>query len=114
MVKENIYVPEQGDIIFMDYEKGTTGHEQVGRRSGLVVSSKMINNFVGICFLCPITNTDRGLPFQVNITKNKTTGVIMCEQMKSYDFKKRKAKFVEKINNFELEETLEILRGFLL
>ena len=86
MVKEK-YIPEQGDIIFLDYESNTTGHEQKGRRPALVVSDYELNQFTKMAFVCPITNSGKEYPFRVSLSKkHKTTGLIMCEQMKACDF----------------------------
>ena len=37
------YVPEQGDIIFLEFDP-QTGHEQTGTRPALVVSNNTYNN----------------------------------------------------------------------
>jgi mRNA interferase MazF len=42
----------------------------------------------------------------------KTTGVIMCEQVKALDIYARKASFYEKVPKEILEEVIDILVGF--
>lgn len=58
------YIPRQGDIIKMNFNP-TLGHEQQGRRQALVVGNDSYNNFAqGVAMVCPITNTNKGIPIQ--------------------------------------------------
>ena len=41
------YVPERGDVVWIDFAP-QSGHEQAGRRPGLVVSPKGYNKKVGL------------------------------------------------------------------
>ncbi len=62
--------------------------------------------------ICPISNSSRTFPLHVplnNITR--TTGVIMCEQVKSLDISARKAKFLEKAPQNIINEVVDILIG---
>ncbi|WP_231717222.1 type II toxin-antitoxin system PemK/MazF family toxin [Desulfosarcina ovata] len=68
----------------------------MGRRPALVVSKDLFNRSTGLAIVCPVTNTDRGFPFHVAIPRNsKLTGFIMVEQVKSVDFRARRAKRIE-------------------
>ena len=104
------YVPKQGDIIAITFDP-QSGHEQKGRRPALVVSKDLFNRSTGLAIVCPITNTERGFPFHVPIPKNgKLTGFIMVEQVKSVDFRVRRAKRIEQHSDDELlSEVLSIL-----
>src|SRR5437762_12302024 len=89
------YVPKQGDFVIVNFDP-QSGHEQKGRRPGLVVSKTEFNRHTGLAFLCPVTNTPRNFPFHVPISAaSKLTGYIMVEQTRSLDYASRKAKFVE-------------------
>ncbi len=55
------YLPEQGDIVFLEFES-QAGQEQKGRRPAFVVSNNTFNKFTKMAIVCPITNTDRGYP----------------------------------------------------
>lgn len=106
------YTPEQGDIVTLEFDP-QAGHEQKGRRPGLVVSNKTFNDFTGIAIVCPITRTNRGFPLHVSLDERTvTTGVIMCEQAKSLDIKARNAVYKEKAPADIVEEVLDILLGF--
>lgn len=112
MVVKEEYIPTQGDIVQLNYDSNLIGNEQRGRRPGLVISEQKLNDFTSLCMICPITNNKKCFPFQVELSHNqKTKGIIMCEQLKSINFRERKIKFLEKIKPKELEEVLEIMQG---
>jgi len=90
------YVPEQGDIILIEFDP-QTGHEQKGRRPAFVVSNNTFNKFTNLAIVCPITNTNREFPLHVPLdNRTKTSGAIMCEQAKSLDISARNSLFLEK------------------
>jgi mRNA interferase MazF len=103
------YVPKKGDFIAVTFDP-QSGHEQRGRRPALVVSNTLFNQRTGLAIVCPITNTDRGYPFHVAITDNPDVrGFVMVEQVKSIDFRARKAKVIGKSSDDVLDEVLSIL-----
>jgi len=105
------YIPDQGDIVFLEFDP-QAGHEQRGRRPALVVSNSIFNQFTNMAIVCPITNTNRGFPLHVPLDgRTKTTGVIMCEQAKSLDILARSAVFVEPSPQDILEEVVDIIIG---
>ena len=107
------YIPEQGDIIMLEFDP-QTGHEQKGIRPAIVVSNKVFNNFTKMSVVCPITNTNRGFPLHVQLdNRTMTTGVIMCEQVKSLDISARNAAFKEKAPTDIIEEVVDVLLGFM-
>lgn len=106
------YKPMQGDIIFLNFDP-QIGHEQRGRRPALIVSNNTFNSFTGIGVVCPITNTNREIPIHVSLDdRTKTTGVVMCDQVKSLDIRMRNAEFVEKVPEDILAEVIDIIVGF--
>lgn len=107
------YTPEQGDIITMEFDP-QAGREQKGKRPALVVSNNTFNSFTKIAMVCPITNTNREFPLHVPLDgRTRTTGVIMCEQVKSLDISARGANIVEKAPQDIVEEVVDILFGFI-
>lgn len=103
------YVPRKGDFIALTFDP-QFGHEQSGRRPALVVSNDLFNRHTGLCIVCPITNTQRDHPFHVSIPASRSvTGFVMVEQVKSIDFRSRKAKRIEKSPEHVLQEALSIL-----
>ena len=102
------YQPSQGDIIILDFNP-QAGHEQAGRRPALIVSNAQYHKYTnGLALVCPVTNTLTPFPLHVPLdTRAKTTGVIMCEQMKALDLSARRAEFVELLPEDLLHEVME-------
>ena len=104
---------EQGDIIYLDFDP-QSGHEQRGRRPALVLSNNVYNRFHNLLMVCPITNTDRGLPFHVKLdSRSRTTGVIMCDQARTLDVQARNGEFVEKAPSDLVEEAVDLVISFI-
>jgi len=103
------YVPKKGDFIALTFDP-QTGHEQKGRRPALVVSNTLFNQKTGMAVACPLTNTDRRVPFHVAVPHDCIlTGFVMADQVKSLDYAARSAKFIEKAPPELLDEVLAIL-----
>jgi mRNA interferase MazF len=103
------YIPKQGDIVAITFDP-QSGHEQKGRRPAYVVSKDLFNQSTGMAIVCPITKTDRAFPFHVPIPKSSgLTGFIMVEQVKSVDFRSRRAKRIEHGNDELLSDVLSII-----
>lgn len=106
------YMPKQGDIIYLDFDP-QAGHEQKGRRPAIVISNNTFNKFTKAAIVCPITNTNRGIPIHVVLdSRTRTVGVIMCDQVKALDVLKRNASFVEQIPDDILVEVVNIVNSF--
>jgi mRNA interferase MazF len=100
------YIPKRGDFIRLNFNP-QAGHEQKGNRPALVVSHSIFNKKMGFVFVCPISNTKRKNPFYVAIPKGKNvTGVIMADQLRSLDYKYRKAALIRKCSEELLQEVL--------
>ena len=103
------YIPKQGDIIAVTFDP-QSGHEQKGRRPALVISKELFNRNTGMAIVCPVTHTDRAYPFHVPVSSgSKITGFVMVEQVKSVDFRSRKAKKIECVSDDLLSEVLSLL-----
>jgi mRNA interferase MazF len=101
--------PQKGDFVAVTFDP-QSGHEQKGRRPTLVVSNTLFNKHTGLVLVCPITNTDRHFPFHVAVTNHPdVTGFVMVEQVKSIDFRARKAKLIGRASRSLLEEVLSLL-----
>lgn len=90
------YIPKRGDFIRLNFDP-QAGHEQMGSRPALVVSHTSFNRKMGFVFACPVSTTKRKNPFYVAIpTGRKVAGVIMADQLRSLDYRTRKAVFISK------------------
>ena len=103
------YVPEKGDFITPSFDP-QAGHEQKGRRPGLVISNYLFNQATGFAIACPITNTDRKIPFHLPVPRaSSLTGFVMVEQVKSIDYRARTARFVEKASAQFVEDVIALI-----
>lgn len=85
------YTPDRGDIVWLHLDP-RIGHEQAGRRPALVITPRSYNGKVGLALFCPITSRAKGFPFEVEIPAGtKVQGVVLCDQVKSLDWRARGA-----------------------
>jgi mRNA interferase MazF len=85
------YVPERGDAVWITLDP-QAGHEQAGRRPALVLSPAAYNGRVRLALLCPITGQVKGYPFEVALpARLAVAGVVLADQVKSLDWRARKA-----------------------
>jgi mRNA interferase MazF len=107
------YVPERGDAIWLTFSP-QTGHEQAGRRPALVLSPRSYNEKVGLMICCPITNQQKGYPFEVALPKDMdVTGVVLSDQVKSLDWQVRNADFIKRIPDEVVADVLAKLNTLL-
>ena len=100
------HIPERGDIVWLEFDP-QAGHEQDGHRPAMVVSPKAYNEKVGLALFCPITSTIKGYPFEVVLPENhEVSGAILSDQIKSLDWRVRKAKLLGIAPQDVLEEVL--------
>lgn len=103
------YTPRKGDFVALTFDP-RSGHEQKGRRPALVVSNDLFNERTGLALVCPVTNTDRRIPFHIPVPRESVlTGFVMVDQVKSVDFAARRAKFIERAPAALLAEVLAVL-----
>lgn len=100
---------KQGDIIKVSFDPNS-GHEQAGYRPALVVSNNEFMKRTKLAIVCPITNTDNSFPLHVTLdTRTSTTGVILCEHVRTLDLQSRKSRFVEKVPDDILKLVTDII-----
>ena len=89
-----VYVPERGDVVRISFHP-QAGHEQAGRRPAVILSPGRYNGPVGLALLCPITNQRKGYPFEVGLPSGLgVTGVVLADQVKSLDWRVRRAELM--------------------
>lgn len=100
---------DQGDIIKVNFNP-QKGHEQAGYRPALVVSNNFFNEKTNLVIACPITNTDNYFPLHVRLDeRTETSGVILCEHVKTLDLKARGFKYVEKLPTDIFSKVVDVL-----
>jgi mRNA interferase MazF len=100
------YVPDRGDIIWLDFNP-QRGHEQSGRRPSITISPLAYNRRVGLGLFCPITSRIKGYPFEVRCEGSDVDGVILADQVKSFDWRKRRISYIERATENAIAETLK-------
>ncbi len=96
------YVPNSGEIVWLYFEP-QAGHEQSGHRPALVLSPAAYNGRTSLMLCCPMTTQVKGYPFEVVVAGIKPN-VVLADQVKSLDWKARKARLKGKVSAAELSE----------
>lgn len=101
-----IYVPDRGDIVYLNFSPHQ-GREQGYARPAIILSPALYNQMSSLALMCPITNQSKGLRFEVPLLDGmQTTGVVLSDQVKSFDWKARQVRFVEKAPTELIDEVL--------
>jgi len=88
------YVPDQGHAIWLTFDP-QTGHEQAGRRPAVVLTPAAYNRRIGLVLVCPVTSQVKGYPFEAPLPQGlPVSGVALSDQVKSADWRARKAAFI--------------------
>lgn len=107
------YVPDRGDVVCLDFVP-QSGHEQSGRRPALVLSPRAYNEKVGLGIFCPITTKVKGYPFESRIPAGTgVEGAVLSDQIKSLDWRARKASLLCRMPQEVVEDCLEMLRALI-
>ena len=113
MVAAMEYVPDRGDVIWITLNP-QAGHEQAGRRPAVVLSPAAYNGKVGLAVLCPVTRQAKRYPFEVQIPGGlNVEGVILADQVKSLDWRARRAELACQLPDETIAEVLRKLNTLL-
>jgi mRNA interferase MazF len=103
------YVPRRGDVVWLQFDP-RAGHEQADRRPALVLSPESYNGRIGLALLCPITSQVKEYPFEVALPAGSTiSGVVLSDQVKSLDWRARRADLIQTVPPRVTEEVLQKL-----
>ncbi len=106
-------VPDRGDVVWLTFSP-QAGHEQAGRRPAVVLSPAAYNAKVGLALFCPITTRVKGYPFEVALPEGfPVGGVILADQVRSLDWRARRAEVVARLADEVVEEVLQKLETLL-
>lgn len=113
MVRRKPYVPDRGDLIWLEFDP-QTGREQAGHRPALVLSPKAYNQATSLALACPVTSKVKGYPFETPLPSGlKVTGVVLSDQIKSLDWRARKATFAGQVPTEMITDVLAKLETLL-
>jgi mRNA interferase MazF len=89
--------PARGDLVWLDFDP-QAGREQAGRRPAIILSEADFNDLTGFAVVCPITNQSKDYAFEVPLPEGLPfTGVVLTDQLKSLDVRKRKLRIIGSI-----------------
>jgi mRNA interferase MazF len=91
------YVPEAGDIVWLNFTP------QAGHRPALVLSPAAYNDKTSLMICCPMTTQIKNYPFEVLIA-GTPENVVLADQVKSLDWRSRKATRKGTVSAEELAE----------
>lgn len=96
------YVPDAGDIVWIHFDP-QAGHEQARHRPAVVLSPARYNASAGLMLCCPTTTKIKGYPFEVKLA-TRPPSVALADQVKSFDWRARKARKKGNASAAELAE----------
>jgi len=104
------YIPEQGDIIWLNFDP-SSGKEIMKRRPAYVVSRKLFNEHTGLALVAPISSTIRGIKLEVVLNEGSNTqGAILIHQLKSLDFLEHDVEFIEHTTPSIIKQVKALIR----
>ena len=113
MLRKRRYVPDRGNSVWVSLTP-QAGHEQAGRRPAVVLSPESYNGKVGLALFCPITSRVKVYPFEVRIPEGQeVSGVVLSDQIKSLDWRPRRAEFICDLPSATIGEVMAKARGLL-
>ncbi len=113
MVKQTMYCPDRGDIVWLSFSP-VKGHEQKGKRPALCISPKSYNKKTNLGLFCPITSNVKHYPFEVNLGANfPVKGVVLSDQVKCLDWENRSSTFITKVDKNIMNEVLSKIHTLL-
>lgn len=95
------WIPDAGDIVWLNFDP-QAGHEQAGHRPAVVLSPASYNAPTGLLLCVPMTTRAKGYRFEVPIAAGRA-GVAFADQVKSFDWRARKAAKKGRASEAELE-----------
>lgn len=100
------FVPGRGDVVWLVFDP-QAGHEQAGKRPALVISPREYNRRVGLALVCPVTTRVKGYPFEVLLPQGvKAEGAVLSDQVKSLDWRARKAQHLCSVPREVMDEVV--------
>ena len=105
------HVPDAGDLVWIRFDP-QAGHEQAGHRPAVVLSPAAYNAKTSLMVCCPMTLQIKNYPFEVLIA-GAGPSVVLADQVKSLDWRKRRAKRKGRVSAAELEEVRAKVRALI-
>ncbi len=104
------YVPDAGDIVWLQFTP-QAGHEQAGHRPALVLSPASYNAKTSLMLCCPLTSQAKNYPFEAPVAESGS--VVLADQVKSLDWRSRRAKLKGRVTADVLTEVRAKVRALI-
>jgi mRNA interferase MazF len=88
------------------------GHEQTGHAPAVVLSPASYNGKTGLMVCCPLTTRIKGYPFEVALA-SQAGSAVLSDQVKSLDWRARRASPKGKVSDQELRQVRGKLRALI-
>lgn len=105
------HVPDAGDIVWIDSDP-QKGDGQAGHRPAVILSPAAYNGRAGLIVCCPTTTRIKGYPFEVALSGRKAS-VALADQVRSFDWRARRATRKGRVTAAELAEIRDKLRALI-
>ena len=105
------YVPDAGDIVWISFSP-QAGHEQAGHRPAVVLTPATYNAKTSLMVCCPMTAQIKNYPFEV-VVAGESPSAVLADQVKSLDWRKRRARRKGMISATELAEVRAKIRALI-
>ncbi|MCC8372298.1 MAG: endoribonuclease MazF [Rickettsia endosymbiont of Pseudomimeciton antennatum] len=103
------FIPERGDVVWLNFEP-QKGREIQKTRPAVVLSPYKYNLKSGLALFVPITSQIKGYPFEVMINFEQIKGVVLCDQVRSMDWRIRIATKILTLDKILINAILSKLR----
>jgi mRNA interferase MazF len=109
-VSKRTYFPDRGDLIQINFQPAA-GREIDKRRPAIVLSSLGYNRQIGLCVAVPLSTDLTPGPFWIPMPSGHLPrpSLILCDYVKSFDYRERSAAFVAKLPKPLVDEIVSTL-----
>ena len=99
----------RGDIVWIDFSP-TKGHEQHSKRPAVVLSPENYNKKSCLIIVAPITNKQKGYPFEVDVDSKNISEVVLTDQIRTIDWQARNVQKAGKVSKNTMNKISHHLR----
>jgi len=104
-----MFIPERGDVVWLSFEP-QKGKEIQKTRPAVVLTPSKYNLKSGLALFVPITSQIKGYPFEVIIRSKQINGAVLCDQVRSMDWRARKASKILSLDKNVTENILSKIK----
>jgi mRNA interferase MazF len=110
LVSKRTYHPDRGDLIEMNFQPAA-GREIDKRRPAIVLSPLAYNRRSGLCLAVPTSTDLTPGPLWIPMPSGflPAPSLILCDYLKSFDYRERSAAFIKRVPDDLVEQILSNL-----